>query len=193
MRAALGRPPRPRDGVPVDKSWAGAYLEPTSGLSVEVMIHGNAVLASLGGGPEVLSLGEDGVARSAGMTLSREGDGLRLDRPGDNLRGLATRLDGDVSADIAGCYWSDETESLLEIAAVGPAFAGRFDGFLGRGPMHQMRPFAGDVWKLATPRGMDAPAPGDWTVRIRRAASGAVEGLVLGCWLARNVAFTRLV
>ena len=192
MRAALGRPSRPRDGVPADKSWAGAYLEPTSGLSVEVMTHGNAVLASLGGGPEVLSLGEDGVARSAGMSLSREGDSLRLERPGDNLRGLAARLDGDVSTDIAGRYWSEETESFLEIEAVGSAFAGRFDGFLGRGPMHQMRPFAGDVWKLATPRGMDAPAPGDWTVHIRRSASGTVEGLGLGCWLARNVAFTRL-
>ncbi|MCM5553154.1 D-aminopeptidase [Pleomorphomonas sp. NRK KF1] len=193
MRAALGRPSSPRSGAPVGEGWAGAYLEPESGLSVEVTTHGNAVLANMGGGPEVLSLGEDGVARSVGMSLSREGGGLRLERPGDNLRGMAARLAGAPSADIAGRYWSAETESVLEIEAVGPAFAGRFDGFLGRGPMHQIRPFAGDVWKLATPRGMDAPAPGDWTVQVRRAASGAVEGLTLGCWLARNVTFARLV
>ncbi len=192
MRAALGRPSSPRSGAPVGEGWAGAYLEPESGLSVEVTTHGNAVLANIGGGAEVLSLGEDGAARSVGMSLSREGDGLRLERPGDNLRGLAARLVGTPLADIAGRYWSAETESLLEIEAVGPAFAGRFDGFLGRGPMHQIRPFAGDVWKLATPRSMDAPAPGDWTVQVRRAASGAIEGLTLGCWLSRNVAFKRL-
>lgn len=192
MRAALGRPSAPRNGTSADPSWAGRYVEPASGLSLDVAAHGNAILANLGGGPEVLSFGEDGIARSTGMLLSRENGGIRLDRPGDNLRGLAVRLDGDGARDIAGRYWSKETESTLEIEAVGPAFAGRFDGFLGRGPMHPLRPFAGDVWRLATPRGMDAPAPGDWTVRVRRSARGAVEGITIGCWLARNVAFARL-
>lgn len=191
MRAALGRPAAPRGGKPADQSWVGAWLEPSSGLSLDVSVHGNAVLANLGGGNEVLSCGDDGIARSAGMSLSCKDAGLWLERPGDNLRGLATRLDGVGTADIAGRYWSPETESALEIEGAGSAFAGRFDGFLGRGPMHQIRPFAGDVWKLATPRGMDAPAPGDWTMRIRRNADGAVEGLVLGCWLARNVTFIR--
>lgn len=192
MRTALGRPSAPRSGTPADQSWAGSYLEPSSGLSVDVTVHGNAILANLGGGTEVLSFGEDGVARSTGMTLSRQGDGLWLDRPGDNLRGLAARLDGNAAQDIAGRYWSAETESVFAIKAVGPAFAGRFDGFLGRGPMHQLRPFAGDVWRLATPRGMDAPAPGDWTVQVQRADDGAVEGLTIGCWLARNVVFSRI-
>ena len=192
MRAALGRPSAPRSGVPADQSWAGSYLEPSSGLSIDVTVHGNAILANLGGGTEVLSFGEDGVARSAGMTLSRQDDGLSLDRPGDNLRGLAARLDGDAAPDIAGRYWSAETESVFEVKAAGPAFAGRFDGFLGCGPMHQLRPFAGDVWRLSTPRGMDAPAPGDWTVQVHRAADGAVEGLTIGCWLARNVVFSRI-
>ncbi len=193
MRAALGRPAAPRSGMPADQGWAGSYLEASSGLSLDVSVHGNAILASLGGGAEVLSCGEDGIARSSGMTLSRQGDGLWLDRPGDNLHGLAVRL-GDIGAkDIAGRYWSPETESLLEIEATGSSFAGRFDGILGRGPMHRIRQFAGDVWKLSTPRGMDAPAPGDWTVQIRRSASGASQGLSVGCWLARNVVFERVV
>ena len=52
MRAALGRPSRPRRWRPrPTRAGPAAYLEPTSGLSVEVMTHGNAVLASLGGGP----------------------------------------------------------------------------------------------------------------------------------------------
>lgn len=192
MRAALGRPAAPRSGVPADQSWAGSYLEASSGLSLDVSTHGNAILASLGGGAEVLSCGEDGIARSAGMILSRQGDDLSVDRPGDNLRGLAVRLEGNGPKDIAGRYWSPETKSFLEIEAAGAIFAGRFDGFLGRGPMHQLRQFAGDVWKLSTPRGMDAPAPGDWTVQVRRAAGGAVEGLTVGCWLARNVVFSRV-
>ncbi|WP_026790836.1 D-aminopeptidase [Pleomorphomonas oryzae] len=192
MRAALGRPSMPRNGIPADQNWAGGYLEESSGLSLDITAHGNAILASLGGGTEVLSFGEDGIARSVGMILSREGDDLRIERPGDNLRGLAKRLDGADAKDIAGRYWSAETESTLEIEAVGATFAGRFDGFLGRGPMHALRPFGGDVWKLSTPRGMDAPAPGDWTVQVRRMSDGTIEGVTIGCWLARNVVFSRI-
>ncbi len=192
MRAALGRPSAPRNGASPDPTWAGHYLEALSGLSLEITVHGSAILANLGGGTEVLSLGEDGVARSAGMTLSPQGSDLWLDRPGDNLRGLAARLAEDGAKDLAGRYWSSETESFLEIQATGASFAGRFDGFLGRGPMYQLRPFAGDIWRLSTPRGMDAPAPGDWTVQVRRTAEGNVGELVLGCWLARNVAFSRV-
>lgn len=193
MRAALGRPAAaPAGDTPADRSWTGAYLEPSSGLMLDVTAHGGAILARFAGGTEVLAFGPDNVARSAGMTLSRDGDGLGIDRPGDNLRGVAARLAGAAAPDIAGRYWSPETESVLDIDAAGSSFAARFDGFLGRGPMHAMSPVAADVWKLSTPRGMDAPAPGDWTVRVRRTAAGAVEGLVLGCWLARNVVFSRL-
>lgn len=192
MRAALGRPAPVRSGVAADKAWTGAYLEPDSGLLLDVTSHGDAVLARFAGGTEVLSVAADGIARSSGMTLTREGDGLRMARPGDNLAGLAGRLGGAPAADIAGRYWSEETQSLLEVEASGRALAGRFDGFLGRGPMHAIYPVAGDVFKLSTPRSMDAPSPGDWTVRVRRTAAGGVDGLTLGCWLARNVAFSRL-
>lgn len=192
MRAALGRPAPARSATPVDQSWTGRYLEASSGLSLDITVHGSAILANLGGGTEVLSAGEGGVASSSVMSLSRQGNDLWLERQGDNLRGLATQLEGDVAKDIAGRYLSAETESAFEIEAVGKAFAGHFDGYLGRGPMHQLRPFAGDVWRLSTPRSMDAPSPGDWTVQVRRSAAGIVEGLTVGCWLARNVAFSRV-
>lgn len=192
MRAALGKPAAAPKAVTADPAWAGSYLEPISGLGLTVTVHGSRVKASLGGGAEVLPFGEDSVARSAGMTLTREGEGLRIVRPGDNLTGVAHRIEGAPATDIAGRYWSEETESLLEIDASGRTFAGRFDGFLGRGPMHAISPVAGDVFKLSTPRSMDAPSPGDWTLRVRRDASGRIEGVTLGCWLARNVAFSRL-
>jgi len=192
MRAALGKPDVSPKAVAADPAWAGSYLEPVSGLGLTVTVHGSRVKASLGGGAEVLPFGEGGIASSSGMTLTREGEGLRIDRPGDNLTGVAQRLEGVPRADIAGRYWSEETESLLEIEPSGRAFAGRFDGFLGRGPMHAIHPVAGDVWKLATPRSMDAPSPGDWTLRVRRGADGGVASVTLGCWLARNVAFSRI-
>jgi len=192
MRAALGKPAVSPKAVAADPAWAGSYHEPVSGLGLTVTVHGSRVSASLGGGAEVLPFGEDGTARSSGMTLTREGAGLHIVRPGDNLEGLASRLDGVPADDIAGRYWSDETESMLEIEASGSTFAGRFDGFLGRGPMHAIHPVAGDVWKLATPRSMDAPSPGDWTLLVRRGADGRAAGVTLGCWLARNVVFKRL-
>lgn len=192
MRAALGKPAAGRSGIAADKSWSDSYVEPESGLLLDVTTHGDSVLARFAGGTETLSVAADGAARSAGMTLTREGEGLRIVRPADNLTGVAQRVEGAAATDIAGRYWSKETESLLEIDASGRTFAGRFDGFLGRGPMHAISPVAGDVFKLSTPRTMDAPSPGDWTLRVRRDASGKIEGVTLGCWLARNVAFSRL-
>jgi D-aminopeptidase len=38
---------------------------------------------------------------------------------------------------------------------------------------------------------MDAPAPGDWTVLVRRDGAGKVSGLTLGCWLARGLDYQR--
>jgi hypothetical protein len=35
---------------------------------------------------------------------------------------------------------------------------------------------------------MDAPAPGDWTVRVQDARAGGRK-LSVGCWLARDVVF----
>jgi D-aminopeptidase len=39
---------------------------------------------------------------------------------------------------------------------------------------------------------MDAPAPGDWTIQVDRDAAGGVRGLVVGCWLAMNIAYEKV-
>ena len=52
------------------------------------------------------------------------------------------------------------------------AFYGGFEGMLGTGPMQPLYPSAEDVWLMPCQRSMDAPAPGDWTVRVRRDAGG---------------------
>ena len=67
-----------------------------------------------------------------------------------------------------------------------------FEGFLGKGAMHAMYPIGKDVWSLICQRAMDAPAPGNWTMRIRRDAAGKVDGLVAGCWLARNIEYRKV-
>jgi D-aminopeptidase len=54
-----------------------------------------------------------------------------------------------------------------------------------------MAPAGRDVWIVATRRSMDAPAPGDWTLLVRRDAEGRVAGLTLGCWLARAIGYFR--
>jgi D-aminopeptidase len=38
-------------------------------------------------------------------------------------------------------------------------------------------------------RSMDAPSPGDWTVRVLRGPDGSVEAVSVGSWLARDVRF----
>jgi D-aminopeptidase len=52
---------------------------------------------------------------------------------------------------------------------------------------------ARDVWLLPCPRALDYAAPGDWTLRFSRDAGGAVTGVEIGCWLARRVAFRRVL
>ena len=63
---------------------------------------------------------------------------------------------------------------------------------LGQGPMELARPLAPDIWLVATRRSMDAPAPGDWTLRLERDQSGRITGAELGCWLARGIPYRRV-
>jgi D-aminopeptidase len=114
-----------------------------------------------------------------------------MERPGENLRTTATRLSGKARPDIEGSYRSGEIEGSLEIVSTGGVFYGGFEGLLGRGGMQPVLPLAEDVWLLPCRRSMDAPAPGDWTIRVRREANGAVKGLTVGCWLARRLDYAR--
>ena len=96
-----------------------------------------------------------------------------------------------MGEDIAGRYRSEELGSELEIVNAGGSWFAGFRGFLGTGPLMPLAPAGKDVWRLACHRALDAPAPGDWTVRLRRSADGALAGLSVGCWLARDVTFGK--
>lgn len=192
MKAALGVPDTKAAGVKPDAGWTGKYMEPATGLVLDVEARDDHLTSSLAGSPERLALGEDGVARAWSTVLERDDDALRIERPGENLKSVAIRISGAPRADIAGRYFSDELEASLQIVDAGGAFHGAFEGFLGKGAMQPIYPVGEDVWVLSCRRSMDAPAPGDWTIRIRRDADDKVSGVVVGCWLARNVEYARV-
>ena len=52
-------------------------------------------------------------------------------------------------------------------------------------------PSGRDVWRMACHRSLDAPTADDWTFRIARAPDSKVLDIMVGCWLARNVASGR--
>ena len=132
------------------------------------------------------------MARGLDTTLSPAAGGLRIDRPGDAIATLARPLgdSGGVDSGIDGVYRSDELDSTLEIRNAGGSWFGGFRGILGQGPLMPMAPAGPGVWRLTCHRSLDAPAPGDWTVRVSTSPRGT-RVLTLGCWLARNIAFEQ--
>ena len=192
IEAALGYSEPPQTGS--TEGWAGLWHDPDADLVLRTTVEGNEVVLNHATTPSRLKVGVDGVARTKGVSLQRQGDAMIMQREDENLTVIASPLRAIEIADaaaIAGSYWSAELEaSLLITAQDGAAYAG-FEGMLGRGPMERMYPVAADVWIITTRRSMDASPPGDWTVRVRRDAGGAVLGLTVGCWLARRIGYQR--
>ncbi|MBC7739586.1 MAG: aminopeptidase, partial [Candidatus Saccharibacteria bacterium] len=178
------------------KQFVGIWLDAGTGLLLDIAANPDGtVSASYDGGTEVLSIGSDGIARGLDMTLTAVDGGLGIHRPFDGIQSHATPIRAQVgtetSTDTAGTYRSDEVGSELEIICAGGCWFAGFRGFLGTGPMMPLSPVGPDLWRMSCLRSLDAPAPGDWTVQIARLASGAISGVTIGCWLARNVAFRR--
>jgi D-aminopeptidase len=196
LAAALGESDKPATSHPdLARKFEGIWIDRENGLLLDIAVNaGTGTLsASYDGGPDVLSVGADGVAYGLDMTLTVEAGGIRVTRPGDAINALAVPAHEASSAgrDIAGVYRSAELESELELTDAGGAWFAGFRGFLGAGPLLPMSLAGKDIWRLACHRSLDAPAPGEWTVQVERADDGKVAGVTVGCWLARNVVFTR--
>ncbi len=194
LAAALGESdaPGPSDAAAA-AGFAGTWIDRANGLLLDVVVGADGTLsASYDGGPEVLAVGADGIARGLDMSLAVEGAALRITRPGDAIDSLAEPAGTAPAADIAGRYRCAELGAEFEVVNAGGSWFGGFRGMLGSGPLMPMSPAGGDLWRLTCHRSLDAPAPGDWTVQVRRGAGGAVAGLTIGCWLARNVTFERV-
>lgn len=191
LRAALGRSERPAATRRPASGWAGDYVDPSTGLLLRIASVHNGLRVRFATAPDPVEMGADGVARSPAVSLVRDGDRVVMDRPAENLRVTASPVRPGRRDDIAGRYVSSELDASFEIVFGGGAWYGAFAGFLGEGAMHPIHPVGEDVWRLSCRRSLDAPAPGDWTLLVRRDAAGAVCGLSVGCWLARHVEYVR--
>ncbi len=194
LAAALGETPPKPDTALAPPSWAGAYMEPETGLSarVDTPMPG-AVRLRFGHSAEILDLKPDGSAGGDGAPRLSWGEaGLSMERAGDNF---ATRLaplaEPAIAAAVAGRYRCDELNAEVTVTDAGGALYGAFSGFLGQGRMELLDPVGADVWALPCPRALDHTPPGDWTLAFRRDIGGAVTGVTVGCWLARGLNYDR--
>jgi D-aminopeptidase len=189
MKAALGIPAEKQGEAPTDPGWKGRYLDPETGLLMTLSPGHSGLKASFAGSPERLSIEGEAMARSPVMTITRRGKEVGFERWRENLRGTATKVTGQAVRDIAGRYYARELDASIEIVEANGIFHGFFEGFLGEGEMTPVYPVGQDIWTLPCRRSMDAPAPGDWTIRVHRNGNGPVSGLTIGCWLARNIEY----
>ena len=193
LASALGEAEPTTTPVPGSTSFfEGHWLDQDTGLLLEVVRESSGALRTVYGGvADSLAIGHDGVARGSDMALAPDGTMLAITRAADAIRSRAARLSGPAATDVAGTYHSPELEADMEVVDAGGSWFAGFSGPLGDGPLMPLTPAAGDVWRLACHRSLDAPAPGEWTVQVRRDPGGAVRSLSVGCLLARTVVFER--
>ncbi|MAE89416.1 MAG: aminopeptidase [Pelagibaca sp.] len=191
-RAAMGTPAS--EPTFIAEEWDGLWLDEARGLTATLKTGRRTVELGYAVGPQPTEAGPDGALAAAGVRITRDGAGLAMARPGENTIRTLTPLVPIDTADgreIAGRYRSEELEAEMQIEARDGGVYARFDGLLGTGRFERMAPLARDVWRLATRRAMDAPAPGDWTLIVTRREDGSVSGARLGCWLARQIPYEK--
>ncbi|RAH79407.1 beta-lactamase/transpeptidase-like protein [Aspergillus japonicus CBS 114.51] len=183
------------------QTWPGSYWDEEACLAIEVKHRPDPgdIVVTYAGEPDTLVPVRPDRAESRTTLATLEEGRLRLDWPQANRHITAHRLvRSPTQADgkaFAGTYACSELDSTFHCAESGGQLYGYFDGFLGRGPVHFMRYLGecknGPVWALACPRGMDAPAPGDWSLCFTRNEDQSVSGVTVSCWLARRAVFAR--
>jgi len=192
MLAALGQakivPPR----LAGEADWTGHYLDPKTRLTLSLTsLDAGRLTARFETSPEVVTLMPDGTARSDEMALSRDGSDILLKRADENLSLRLKPLSGEANQDIEGRFHCEELGADLLITSSGSAMFAVCEGFLGTSRMQSLYAFGPDIWLMPCPRGLDAPAPGDWSLVFDRDASGKIVGLTMGCWLARNIRYVK--
>jgi CubicO group peptidase (beta-lactamase class C family) len=177
--------------------WFGAFLDEDTQLSIVVTRaeKQGEVSISCAGSPEPIRLDSPISGKSWSMTATIDGDTLRIHRPGDNRKLVARRIAPKESVlkddSFKGLYQCSEIDSSFRCFGEAGTLYGVCTGYLGRGMVTPMRYLGDDVWVLTCPRGLDAPAPGDWTMVFRRDEQG-VAGFTIGCWLARGLKYEKI-
>jgi D-aminopeptidase len=194
LAAFLGEErPKPDAALPAP-TWLGSYLEPETGLAVRIAAaSAGQIKLRYGHSQEELNLQADGSASNAsGTCLSFSDAGLRMNRPQENQSSQLRSCEGAPTTDVAGRYRCGELDAELTVADAGGVVYGGFSGFLGQGRMEMLEPVGPDVWTLPCYRALDHTPPGDWTLAFRRDQAGRVEGVDVGCWLARRIPYERV-
>ena len=194
LAAVLGEERPKPEGTHPAPTWLGAYVEPETGLAVRIEAASpGQIRLRYGYPPEELDLRADGSAsNSSGTRLRFSEGGVWMDRPQENQSSRLQPCESTPAADVAGRYRSVELNAEFTVADAGGALYGAFSGFLGQGRMELLDAVGGDVWTLPCPRALDHSPPGDWTLAFRRGQGGRVEGVEVGCWLARRIAYERV-
>jgi D-aminopeptidase len=192
LAAALGEERPPTAAPAPAPHWIGAYVEPETGLAARIdMAPDGQIRLRHGHAAEQLVLQADGTANNASVRLRSGDDGLWMDRPNENRSARLRPCNGVPTTDVAGRYRCTELDAEVTVADAGGALYGGFSGFLGQGRMELLDPIGPDLWALPCPRALDHTPPGDWTLTFTRNAAGRVNGVEVGCWLARHLPYVR--
>jgi len=174
-------------------AWTGCYVEPETRLAARIEPSSpSQLLLRYGHSAERLDLHANGSASNEATVLRPGPGGLWMERLIDHQRSLLQPCSGEAAPDIAGRYACAELDSEITIADAGGVMFGAFSGFLGHGRMELLDAAGPDLWMLPCPRALDHTPPGDWTLAFRRQATGRVEAIDVGCWLARRLVYTRI-
>ena len=193
FKAALGYEDPALETVP--DSWEGQWICPETGLLVNIETGKKGALLHNATGSDALNMSADGCLKGGDVTVAHDGDKTVMTRADENLTSVLEPLATEPyssGGDLAGRYYTDELDATLTILAEDGGLYAVCEGVLGEGIMERVHPVGPDTWVMVTRRSMDAPAPGNWTVSAKRDASGKIESLVVGCWLARKLSYRRL-
>ncbi|KAJ5629403.1 beta-lactamase/transpeptidase-like protein [Penicillium herquei] len=198
MMALLNKPEKKYSPVEPDPAWFGNYLDQETQLSITVS-KGSAtgeISVSYDSGPETLKLTDPIHAEAPGLYASIDGDVFGMHRIAENrkleARRITPRDSSFLDTSLQGKYKSEEVESVFHCTGEAGMLYGAFDGYLGNSSFTGMFYLGDDVWRLTCPRGLDSPAPGDWTMVFHRDESGAIIGFKIGCWLARGIDYVKV-
>ncbi|KAJ2979401.1 hypothetical protein NQ176_g3271 [Zarea fungicola] len=183
--------------VEANPAWIGTYLDPESHLALTISEEKEGKLSfGYHRAAETLTPIEANRAVSRDVTATLDGDVIQVTLPTDNRKIRANRVPATKQrpdfSDFHGEYRCAEIDSVFHCSGTDGMLYGSFDGFIGKGPIHLIRPLAEDVYALACPRAMDSSPPGDWTIVAHRDANGQVTSVSIGCWLARKLEFVKV-
>ncbi|WP_233588904.1 D-aminopeptidase [Falsigemmobacter faecalis] len=179
---------------PVAADLAGQWYCEETGLLARIEPQGSHARLHFGTGPDGLAGQADGSLKGGFVKAARDGADLVMARGLENYAARLTPLARDLATspqDLTGRWICEEIGSEMEITTQGGMGYAIFKGPLGTGRPELIRPAAKDHWQLVTRRSLDAPAPGDWTMKLIRDEGGAPEAIRLSVWLARNLIWKK--